>query len=88
MAAFANIRRESEKFMAMRQDFDNENEFNERASMMSMGGRERRTALGRGTVSVGSGGNQSTGPSEDMGGDPAVIRHSFMEALTGRSSTI
>lgn len=87
MAAFANIRRESEKFQAMQQDHDNENEFNERASMMSMGGRERRTALGRGTVSAGSG-SESTNPGSGDQNDPAVIRDSFMEAVTSRSSTI
>lgn len=88
MAAFANIRRESDKrFQIMQQDHDNENEFNERASIMSMGGRERRTALGRGTVSAGSG-SESTNPGSSDQNDPAVIRHNFMEAVTSRSSTI
>ena len=43
------------------QEEDNDNDFNQRASMMSMGaGRERRTALGRGTVS-----GASTGAGDD-----------------------
>ena len=68
------------------QDDDADDDFNQRASMMSMGGRERRTALGRGTVSAGASGEADNDMS-DME-DPMVARQKFIEAASSRHSTI
>ena len=53
---------------------------------MSMGGRERRTALGRGTQSAGSAGSRDSGPSKSV--DPEVMKDSFKEAILSKHSTI
>jgi len=108
MAAFDSIHRQSavrpkagaqdagdeDGFARQQAMFQDEDDFNQRASMMSMGGGpiQRRTAIGRSTVTSSSGpparegrktmGAPRAGPSDSL--DPAVVRQAFLECVMGK----